>query len=78
MTGMIVHHAQAVLIAGWAPTHGASPSIVLLTERIVVGQQDEIALMQRWLAGPRASRCPTRIAHSNMPAWTSMDACRAC
>ena len=26
MTGMIGHHAQAVLIAGWAPTHGASPS----------------------------------------------------
>jgi uncharacterized protein (DUF305 family) len=49
MTGMIGHHAQAVLIAGWAPTHGASPSILLLTERIVVGQQDEIALMTRWL-----------------------------
>ena len=50
MTGMIGHHAQAVLISGWAPTHGASQSIVLLTERIVVGQQDEIALMPRWLA----------------------------
>jgi uncharacterized protein (DUF305 family) len=49
MTGMIGHHAQAVLISGWAATHGASPSIVLLTERIVVGQQDEITLMTRWL-----------------------------
>ena len=49
MTGMIGHHAQAVLISGWAPSHGASQSIVLLTERIVVGQQDEIALMTRWL-----------------------------
>jgi uncharacterized protein (DUF305 family) len=27
MTGMIAHHAQAVLIAGWAPTHGASASM---------------------------------------------------
>lgn len=49
MTGMIGHHAQAVLIAGWAPTHGASPSIIRLTERIVVGQQDEIQLMETWL-----------------------------
>ena len=23
MSGMIPHHAQAVLIAGWAPSHGA-------------------------------------------------------
>src|SRR5437870_13005622 len=49
MAGMIVHHAQAVLIAGWAPTHGASPALRALCERIVVGQRDEIAIMQRWL-----------------------------
>ena len=49
MSGMIEHHAQAVLMAGWAPTHGASPSVRALCERIVVGQRDEIVLMQRWL-----------------------------
>lgn len=49
MTGMIGHHLQAVLIAGWAPAHGASPTIRTLTERIVVGQNDEIAIMERWL-----------------------------
>jgi uncharacterized protein (DUF305 family) len=49
LSGMIVHHAQAVLIAGWAPTHGASQSVRVLCERIVVGQTDEIAFMQRWL-----------------------------
>src|SRR5437899_7411898 len=49
MAGMIVHHAQAVLIAGWAPAHGASPALRALCERIVVGQRDEIAAMQRWL-----------------------------
>src|SRR3989440_545536 len=49
MAGMIVHHAQAVLIAGWAPTHAASPALRALCERIVVGQRDEIAVMQRWL-----------------------------
>jgi uncharacterized protein (DUF305 family) len=50
MTGMIGHHAQAILIAGWAPSHGASQPILLLTERIVSGQQDEIDLMKRWLS----------------------------
>ena len=49
VTGMIAHHAQAVLIAGWAPAHGASPALRALCERIVVGQRDEIAIMQRWL-----------------------------
>ena len=49
MKGMIAHHAQAVLIAGWAPTHDASPSLRALCERIVVGQKDEIAFMQTWL-----------------------------
>jgi uncharacterized protein (DUF305 family) len=49
MSGMIHHHAQALLMAGWAPTHGASPSVVALCDRIVVGQGDEIALVQRWL-----------------------------
>jgi uncharacterized protein (DUF305 family) len=49
MTGMIHHHAQAVLIAGWAPSHGASAELQRLCERIVVGQRDEIDLMQNWL-----------------------------
>jgi uncharacterized protein (DUF305 family) len=49
MSGMIGHHAQAVLMAGWAPTHDASQSVRALCERIVVGQRDEIAVMQRWL-----------------------------
>jgi uncharacterized protein (DUF305 family) len=50
MAGMIAHHAQAVLIAGWAPAHDASPALRALCERIVVGQRDEIAVMQRWLS----------------------------
>src|SRR2546428_1444188 len=49
MAGMIGHHAQAVLMAGWAPSHRASQSVRALCERIVVGQNDEIVLMQRWL-----------------------------
>lgn len=49
ISGMIGHHAQAVLMAGWAPSHGASAAVQALCERIVVGQRDEIAFMQRWL-----------------------------
>ena len=49
MSGMIAHHAQAVLIGGWAPSHGANAAVRGLAERIVVAQNDEIALSQRWL-----------------------------
>ncbi len=49
MTGMIAHHSQAVIMAAWAPTHGASPELAALCERILVGQRDEIATMQNWL-----------------------------
>ena len=50
MSGMIPHHAQAVIMAGWAPSHGARSDVAILCERIVVGQRDEIAMMQQWLA----------------------------
>ena len=50
MTGMIPHHAQAVIMAGWAPSHGARSDLAILCERIVVGQADEIRSMQTWLS----------------------------
>src|SRR6267142_4612131 len=49
MAGMIGHHAQAIQMAGWAPSHGANPSVRVLCERIVVAQNDEIVFAQRWL-----------------------------
>lgn len=51
MSGMIVHHDQAVLMAGWSadPAREASPAIRGLSERIVVAQQDESAMARRWL-----------------------------
>ncbi len=49
MSGMIAHHRQALLMAGWAPTHGAGSGVRELCERIVVSQRDEIAAMARWL-----------------------------
>jgi uncharacterized protein (DUF305 family) len=49
VTGMISHHAQAIIMANWAPTHGASKSVSVLCERIINAQTDEIELMQNWL-----------------------------
>lgn len=53
MAGMIPHHAQAVVMAKMAPTRGASPAIMRLTGRIINAQEDEIVLMQQWLADRR-------------------------
>lgn len=49
MTGMIGHHAQAIVMSRMAPTHGASAEIRTLAARIINSQQDEITAMQRWL-----------------------------
>ena len=74
MRGMIHHHAQAVLMAKWAPTHDAGADLRRLAERIVVAQQDEIAMMQNWLKekgepvpepspGPMRMRMPDGTTH---------------
>jgi uncharacterized protein (DUF305 family) len=49
MTGMVHHHAQAIKMARWAPTHDASPAVLRLCDRIINAQTDEIALISRWL-----------------------------
>jgi uncharacterized protein (DUF305 family) len=49
MSGMIAHHAQAVKMAGWAQSHGASRSLQIFCGRIATGQTAEIGLMQQWL-----------------------------
>jgi len=49
MTGMIGHHAQAIVMAGWAESHGASPAVRTLADRIMNAQRDEIRTMQTWL-----------------------------
>jgi len=53
MTHMIGHHAQAIAMSRMAPTHGASPAVMRLAERIINAQQDEIAAMQQWLSDRR-------------------------
>src|SRR5438876_4885048 len=49
VAGMIGHHAQAIQMAGWAPSPGAGRSVRGLCERIVVAQNDGIVFAQRWL-----------------------------
>jgi uncharacterized protein (DUF305 family) len=49
VTGMIGHHAQALIMSDLAPTNGASPQVQTLAARIINSQKDEIALMQQWL-----------------------------
>lgn len=70
MSGMIHHHAQAVLMAGWAPSHGANAAIRAMCERIVVGQRDEIAIMQRWLRDRHETVPDGDVSHDMMPGMT--------
>lgn len=50
MTGMIPHHAQAVIMGGWCGSHGARSDVQALCRKIVISQRDEIRLMRDWLA----------------------------
>jgi uncharacterized protein (DUF305 family) len=49
MTGMISHHAQAVVMSKWAASYGASGSVKTLARLIEATQSDEIQIMQGWL-----------------------------
>jgi uncharacterized protein (DUF305 family) len=53
MNAMIGHHAQAIVMSGWAASHGANPAVVRLADRIINAQQDEINTMQSWLRDRR-------------------------
>ncbi|HEX7979894.1 MAG TPA: DUF305 domain-containing protein [Gemmatimonadaceae bacterium] len=71
ITGMIGHHAQALVMAGWAPSHGANASVRVLCERIINEQHDEIATMQTWLRDrnlpvPEAKAGPMRMKMNGM------------
>jgi uncharacterized protein (DUF305 family) len=49
MNGMIAHHSQAIVMAKWAPSHGASAALQTMCARIINAQRDEILIMQSWL-----------------------------
>lgn len=49
MTGMIAHHAQALIMSRLAPENGANQQVQTLASRIINAQKDEIQSMQQWL-----------------------------
>jgi uncharacterized protein (DUF305 family) len=62
--GMITHHAQAVRIANWCSSHGASADILTLCARIINAQVDEIHRMQQWLVDRRQPISTPDTSHS--------------
>lgn len=49
MQGMIGHHAQAVTMAKWCPTHTTNAQLRVYCDKVARSQLDEIDLMQTWL-----------------------------
>lgn len=62
MREMIGHHQQALEMAALVPGRTARNDLRLLAERITVSQQDEIAMMQRWLRA-RGEAVPQADGH---------------
>ena len=61
MQGMIGHHAQAVEMVALVPSRTHSDDLKKLALRIDLSQEDEIKMMQRWLA-VRGQQVPDRNA----------------
>jgi uncharacterized protein (DUF305 family) len=68
MQDMIGHHAQAIVMAGMAPTHGAGSQVLKLAQKIDISQRDEIVFMKEWLAN-RKQAIPddAHALHMRMP-----------
>jgi uncharacterized protein (DUF305 family) len=49
MTGMILHHAQALIMSRMVPDQTDNHTLHTLAARIINAQVDEIATMQKWL-----------------------------
>lgn len=62
MQHMMAHHAQALAMTSLVPARSRREDIHLLAQRIEASQQDEIALMQRWLKD-RGEEVPSLDAH---------------
>jgi uncharacterized protein (DUF305 family) len=68
MQHMIGHHAQALVMAAMAPTHGASEHFQRLAQKIDISQRDEIAFMKQWLEERHQVVPPADyMAHMAMP-----------
>ena len=74
MSNMIGHHAQALEIAAWAPSHGAGASVRTLAARIINAQRDEIQIMQRWLGDRQRPVPEPRSSGTAMASSSAMPA----
>lgn len=72
MQGMIPHHAQAIIMARWAMTHGARADVRTLARRIDIAQSDEIRMMRRWLA-ERNQEVPDSMSTKHMMKMDGME-----
>jgi uncharacterized protein (DUF305 family) len=70
MQGMIHHHAQALDLTALVPDHSKRDTMEKLALRIRLSQEDEIAMMQKWLK-ERGKEAPDMHAH-HMPGATLM------
>lgn len=71
VTGMISHHAQAVVMAKLAPERASSRAVQTLCARMLNAQTDEIVLFQRWLEDhgqpvPEAKPMPMKMMMGGM------------
>jgi uncharacterized protein (DUF305 family) len=64
VTNMIAHHGQAIEMATLVPDRTANASLRTLAARIINAQNDEIALMERWLRD-RGQAVPGPAAHDH-------------
>jgi uncharacterized protein (DUF305 family) len=55
MQGMLAHHAQAIVMTGLVAERTQNRDIRLLARRIELSQDDEIAIMRRWLVDRQES-----------------------
>ena len=76
MQGMIGHHEQAIVMSRLVPDRSENASIRTLAARIINAQQDEIAIMERWLRDrqqPVADATHAHMGHAMMPGMLTVD-----
>ena len=75
MQRMLMHHAQAITMSAMVRTHTTRPELRLLSERIDVSQQDEMAVMRRWLEEHGAPHVAVHDGHGahSMPGMLSAE-----
>jgi uncharacterized protein (DUF305 family) len=61
MQGMIAHHVQALRMTRMVPSRTSRDDVPLFAERMDLSQEDEIALMRRWLED-RDEEVPSLLA----------------